>query len=135
MTLQIISLIALFLGRPLDYMATIYDLGGIDAIAVVEYESQFNPRAFRREIDGTSYGLFQLYDKYHVQFRNDPLSHIITGVEFLEECKEKSRGSFSRAYSIYNSGTSWISIKKGEEVEALRLKIEKFLFLHLSKEV
>lgn len=128
---QAALLIAIFLHHPPDYIQCVLEIGGIDAVAVVEYESRFNPRAWRREIDGTSWGLFQLYDKCHKQYREDILLHIVAGTEFLAECKKVSGGSLARAYSIYNSGTSWISIKKGRQVERLRDRLLDVLVVGL----
>ena len=125
-------LLASFLHAPAGLIATVYDMGGIDAVAVVTFESQWNVRAWRVEVRGhTSFGLFQLDDEWHPQYRDDVLLHIATGVEFLGECKSVSGGSLARAFSIYNSGTSWRSIAKGREVEKLRAAMEWWLFIHL----
>jgi hypothetical protein len=83
-------------------------------------------RAWRREREGSSYGLFQLYDKYHPQYRDDLLLHIVVGVAFLAECKEGR--SLARAYSVYNSGSPRRSIAKGREVMALRDGMAMYLW-------
>jgi uncharacterized membrane protein YuzA (DUF378 family) len=58
-------LIAMMLGRPPGLVYTVYDMAGLSGVCVVEAESQFNEHAWCREArGGTSYGLFQLYDKY-----------------------------------------------------------------------
>jgi hypothetical protein len=147
MTPEAALLIALLLGRPAGLVSTVYAMGGLDAVAVVYYESRFNERAWRREREGSSFGLFQLYDKYHEQYRDDLLLHIVTGVAFLEECKNgaafpgvsitgpeqrnirsQPRLSLARAYSIYNSGSPRRSIAKGREVEALRDGMAMYLW-------
>jgi hypothetical protein len=51
-TAEAAMLIALLLGRPAGLVSTVYAMGGLDAVAVCEYESQFNPRAWRREREG-----------------------------------------------------------------------------------
>jgi hypothetical protein len=110
----------LALGRPTGLVENVYAMGGIDAVAVVEYESQFNPKAHRREYEGTSWGLFQLWSKCHKQYRHDLLLHMVAGLAFLEECKVKGRGNIAVSYSIYNSGGPRKSIDKGKKVQALR---------------
>jgi hypothetical protein len=129
MTPEAAMLIAMLLGRPAGLISTVYAMGGLDAVAVCEYESQFNPRAWRREREGSSWGLFQLYDKYHPQHREDLLLHIVTGVAFLAECKEGR--SLARAYSVWNSGSPRRSIAKGREVEKLRAAMEWWIWMHL----
>jgi hypothetical protein len=150
MTVEAALLIAMLLGRPAGLVSTVYAMGGLDAVAVVYYESRFNERAWRREREGSSFGLFQLYDKYHEQYRDDLLLHIVTGVAFLEECKNgaafpgvsitgleqrnirsQPRLSLARAYSIYNSGSPRRSIAKGREVEKLRAAMEWWIWMHL----
>jgi hypothetical protein len=83
-------LLAVLLHRPFGLVLTIYDVAGIDGVAVVEYESQFNDHACRVEPEGTSWGLFQLYSKYHKQYRDDLLLHIVEGASFWAECVDKS---------------------------------------------
>jgi hypothetical protein len=140
-------MLAIYLNAPIGLVSTVFDMGGIDAVCVVYYESRFNERAWRREREGSSWGLFQLYDKYHEQYRDDLLLHIVTGVAFLEECKNgaafpgvsitgpeqrnirsQPRLSLARAYSIYNSGSPRRSIAKGREVEALRDGMAMYLW-------
>jgi hypothetical protein len=110
-------LIALLLHRPPGLVSTVYEMAGLSGVCVVEYESQFNDHAFRREeLGGTSYGLWQLYDRCHEQYRSDILLHIVAGVFFWSKCMEKGNGSIARAYSIYNSGSPTRSIEKGRAV-------------------
>ena len=123
-------LLASLLHRPSGLVDAVYQAGGLDSVSVVECESQFNEKAWRREPEGTSYGLFQLYSKYHEQYRDDLLLHIVAGVSFLAQCIAKG-GSLARAYSIYNSGTTWKSIKQGREVERRRDSWAMYLWRHL----
>jgi hypothetical protein len=117
--MDVALLLAALLHRPYGLVDNVYAMGGIDAVAVVEYESQFNPKAFRREYEGTSWGLFQLWSKCHEQYRHDLLLHMVAGVAFLAECKVKG-GSLARSYSVYNSGSPHKSIAKGLAVTRLR---------------
>jgi hypothetical protein len=120
-------ILSLLLHRDLDLVWAVYEAGGVDAVAVVECESEFNWKAVRRESEGTSWGLFQLYDKYHKQYRNDLYQHIVTGAQFLEECKEKAGGDFVAAVSLYNSGSLTKSRKWGERVRRERDRLEWWL--------
>ena len=120
-------LLSLFLHRDLALVRAVYEIGGIDAVAVVEMESRFNPTACRREPDGSSFGLWQLYDKYHDQHRNNLYQHIITGAAFLEECKVRAGGDFVRAVSLYNSGSMTKNRKWGERVKRERNRLEWWL--------
>ena len=148
-------MLAALLHRDPSLVACVYEMGGLDAVVVVEYESQFNPRAWRRETEGTSWGLFQLYSKCHKQYRDDLLLHIVAGVEFLKECEIRAEGqeactwasrmdpdgtntdasptahSLAIAYSIYNSGSPWKSIAKGRAVERKRDSLALYLWRRL----
>ena len=120
MVSHVALMLALLLHRPPGLVSTVLEMGGIDAVAVVECESQFNPSAWRREPEGTSWGLFQLYDKFHPQYRDDLLLHIATGVEFLEKCKLDAGGNFTRAISLYNSGWLFGNVKWADHVKRVR---------------
>src|SRR5271157_766489 len=86
-------MLAALLGRDPHSVDAVWQAGGLDAVAVVECESHFNERALRREPRGhTSWGLFQIDDEFHPQYRDDLLLHIVEGVRFLNECKEKTDG-------------------------------------------
>ena len=143
-------LLALYLHRPVDRVAMVYAAGGVEAVAVVEMESHFNPRAERREPQGSSWGLFQLYDRYHKQHRGDLAEHIRAGVAFLEECKlRQGRGypvrgseptaerdrlhrpspSFAAAVARYNGGLhpGPYSLAWGRKVEKKRDELVRWL--------
>jgi hypothetical protein len=114
-------ILAIYLQAPVGLVSTIYDVAGIDGVAVVYYESQFNERACRRELRGhTSWGLWQLDDEWHEQYRDDLLLHIVRGTVKWKEDMCAASGNISVAYSIYNSGSPRKSIDKGKRVRALR---------------
>ena len=145
-------IIALLLNRPVGLVKTVYDMAGLSGVCVVEYESQFNEHAWCKEArGGTSYGLFQLYDKYHPQYRDDLLLHLVYGAEFWKACLEKANGGAGRmvvnrplqgpcfkpmtsapsiavAYSYFNSGNSRTSIIKGKAVEAKYNSLAMYLW-------
>ena len=124
--IDIALLLALALGRPVGLVSTVYDVAGIDGVALVEYESRFNERAVRREPRGfTSFGLFQLDSEWHPQWRDDLLLHIVEGASFWEACKAKAGGNIAVAFSWYNSGSPSKSIKKGLEVARLRDRLAR----------
>jgi hypothetical protein len=120
-------LLALLLHRPPALVASVYEAAGLDGVAVVECESQFNPRALRREPRGhTSWGLFQLDDEWHAQHRGDLLLHIVTGAAFLAQCK---RGvTFAQAVSLYNSGSVDGNLTWGRYVERRRDSLALYLW-------
>jgi hypothetical protein len=120
-------LLAAILHAPYAYVELVYSWGGLDAVCVVNYESQFNPRCRRAEPEGDSFGLFQLYSKYHKQYRTDIVRHVIAGSAFLAGCKRKG-GTLAKGYSVYNSGTTWKSIKAGREVERRRDELARFVY-------
>jgi hypothetical protein len=120
-------LLAAYLHRSPALVSTVFDMGGLDAVAVVECESNFNETARREEPGGTSYGLFQLYDRYHPQYRTDLLMHIVEGVRFLEECKEGR--TLAQAVSVYNGGKNpgEYSRRWGKRVERKRDELSRWL--------
>lgn len=143
-------LLALYLHRPVDLVSRVYAAGGVDAVAVVEMESHFNPLTERREPQGSSWGLFQLYDRYHAQHRGNLAAHIRAGVAFLEKCKQawdsvagraNDRGvsipftpaspalSFAAAVAHYNGGThpGAYSLAWGKRVEKKRDELVRWL--------
>ena len=124
----VVALLAFALRAPIPLVQAVYDFSGLDGVCVVEYESRFHPNALRKEPHGTSYGLFQLYDKYHQQHRDDLMAHIATGAAFWEACMERTHRDVARAYSLYNSGSSWKSIKKGFAVQHRRDSLALYLW-------
>jgi hypothetical protein len=127
--IEIALLLSLLLHRPLPLVEHVFAMGGIDAVAVVECESEFNPRALRREPAGISRGLFQLYDRYHPQYRIDILLHVVEGVWFLNECKEGR--TFAAAVSVYNSGSPVKSLAWGKYVERRRDSWALYIWRHV----
>jgi hypothetical protein len=116
--------------RPADLIAEVYWMSGVEGVAVVEYESQFNPHAWRLEPDGTSYGLWQLYSRCHKQYRDNLLLHIGTGATFWKACMAQG-GTIACSYSLYNSGSPWRSITKGRQVEAKYNSLCSYLWRRL----
>ncbi len=111
-----VSLIAAILGRPAPLVQKVYLSFGYDpilAVAVVEGESQFKPNALRIECDkegrkiGTSYGLFQLFDKFHPQYRDDLDAHIRYGATFLLLKIIETGGRRKAALIAYNGGEKY----------------------------
>jgi len=130
--IDVALLLAALLGRPAGIVSTIYDIGGIDMVCLIEYESQYNDRACRREAKGgESWGLFQLWSKYHEQHRDDLLLHVVAGASFWASCLEKGRGNIAVSYSWYNSWDPRKSIAKGREVERLRDNLALYIYRHL----
>ena len=124
-------LLAAYLHRPLFLVEKVYSEGGVDAVAVVEMESRFNPRAWRREPRGhSSWGLFQIDNEWHSQYRGDLDAHIAEGVRILRECE--MGGTFSEAIARYNGGTNHgaYSIAWGKQVEAKRDELSRWLWNH-----
>ena len=109
----------------------VYRAAGLDGVAVVWCESSFNPKACRREPNGTSWGLWQLYDLWHEQYRTDQEKHIESGAVFLQLCKDKAKGDFVKAVSIYNSGSPTRSRPWGSRVVGLRDSLAHYLWLRL----
>jgi hypothetical protein len=124
----IAAMLAAAMNRPADLIAEVYWMSGLEGVAVVEYESQFNPRAYRREAaGGTSWGLWQLWDKCHKQYRDNLLLHCGTGASFWKACL-RSGGTVERGYSLYNSGSPWRSIEKGKCVERKYNSLRMYLW-------
>ena len=130
-------LLAAFLHVPLHPLAFVYSEGGLDAVAVVSFENwTWKLDAVRIERDsqgyviGTSYGLGQLFDRYHKQWRDDPLMHIVTMLEFLRKCAAGSI-DLAHTYSWYNSWTPDKSLEKGKRVQKIRDRLHRWLVAHM----
>jgi hypothetical protein len=114
--------LAAYLHAPLGPVKTVWELGGLDAVAVVTCESQWQEHAWRRESGHhTSWGLFQINDGYHRQYRDDLLMHIVTGVSFLNECKARTK-TLAGAIVLYNGSYAW-----GLTVERKRDELVRWL--------
>jgi hypothetical protein len=125
------AMLATPMHRPADLIAEVYWMAGLEGVAVVEYESRFNPCACKREVKGgTSWGLWQLWDRYHKQYRSDALLHMGTGSAFWKNCMAKG-GTVARAYSIYNGGNPYRSIAKGRAVKRKLDSLTLFVWRHL----
>ena len=123
--LEIVLLAAVLNRQPLLVKA-VYDCGGLDAVALVECESDFDPRAKRKEPRGhTSWGLFQLDDEWHKQHRDNLSLHIWEGVWFLTQCKIASKDNLAGAVQLYNGSRVW-----GRVVEKKRNSLAMYLWRH-----
>ena len=114
-----------------NIVQAVHMASGIDGVALCRMESRFYPRALRREPSGTSWGLFQLYDRYHKQSRWDIMTHIGTGAAFLAECKQGR--TFSSAVAVFNGGPhpGPYSLEWGRKVEAERDSLALWLWRKL----
>ncbi len=128
---MIVLWLCIYLHAPQYLVEKVYLRGGLDDVAVVTMESQWNPHAFRYERDrsgkiiGTSYGLQQLFDKCHSQYRNDIDAHIAEGVRWLMKCEQGN--DFERAVSMYNSGSPAGNLAWGHLVNAKRDELARWI--------
>ncbi len=98
-------LLAAYLSRPPALVQLVYDRAGVDGVAVVECESQFYPQALRREPrNHTSWGLWQIDDEWHPQYRFDLGKHNEEGARIWEEALAQAGGDFTRGVAHYNGG-------------------------------
>lgn len=98
--------IALLLRVPYGPVEVAYAMAGLDGVAVITCESQWNQMAFRHEPRGhTSWGLWQIDNEYHEQYRGDLLLHLVAGAVIWRDCLEKACGNFTLAVRLYNSGS------------------------------
>ncbi len=111
-------LVARILCRPADlvwlvYQKAEYSVDPVVACATVEFESWFNPHAFRLERDkrgkviGTSWGLWQICDRWHPQFRENLGLHCWYGAAYLAWCIHVERGDVRRGLRRYNGPAGW----------------------------
>jgi len=87
------------------------------AVALVEYESGFDPDSWCYEYDsagkviGTSYGLYRLFSLYHPQYRDNLPRHIAYGAGFLLclllTYRRAGDAAVLFALSHYNAGKPW----------------------------
>lgn len=121
-------LLAIYLHRPPALVEQVYRAGGLDAVAVVEMESNFILRAERREPRGhSSYGLWQLDDEWHPQYRNNLAAHVAYGARFLAECKQGR--TLAQAAAVYNGGSRPGAYSRawGAKVERKRDELARWL--------
>ena len=113
-------LVAQILSRPVDLVILVWEKAKysgypIESCALVEFESLFNPHAFRFERDergkviGTSWGLYQRCDIWHEQFRDNLALHCWAGAAHLAWCIHVERGDMKRGLTRYNgaAGGPW----------------------------
>jgi hypothetical protein len=125
-------ILATLLHRSPSLIEKVYQSAGLDGVSVVWCESRFVKTALREEPRGhTSWGLFQLNNEWHPQYRNNLNLHIAIGASFLADCK---RGrSFRDAVAVYNGGPKpkAYSIRWGKKVEKKRDNFALYLWRHL----
>jgi hypothetical protein len=124
-------LLAAYLNASPVLVGLVYSEAGLDGVAVVCEESHFDPRAERVEPEGTSWGLWQLYDRYHDQHRGDIIAHNIAGAAFLAECKARGGHDLATAVSWYNAWHPTRSLEWGRRVQARRDDLAHWLWLKL----
>lgn len=104
--LNIVLLMATFLHHPVWLVQKAYDVGGINLVANFEMESNFRPNVVRNEGHGwNSYGLGQINNHYHPQYRNNLQKHIEEANKILLNCMKVAKGNFPIAIAHYNGGT------------------------------
>jgi hypothetical protein len=121
-------LLAALLHRDPNLVSEVYWMAGLDGVSVVECESQFNPRALRVEPRGhTSFGLWQIDNEWHEQYRGNLLLHIDKGAEILRDCAGRD---LSTKVSHYNGGDfpGAYSIAWGKTVEKRRDSLALYLW-------
>ena len=129
---MIVAVLAMYLHQPAPLVDLVYAAGGIDAVAVVQCESHFHPQAMRLEPRGhSSWGLFQLDNEWHLQWRYDLGRHIKDGAAVLAECETKTHGDFAAAISIYNSGSQIKALAWGRHVARVRDDLAHWLWMAL----
>jgi hypothetical protein len=126
--------LSLLLHQPYGLVETVYYFSGIDGVAVVTMESQWNARAWRREPRGfTSWGYFQIDSEWWPQYREDILLHLAQGAAILAECKVKARGDFALAVAIFNGGehpcsySLWWGRKVKDKRDSLMLAVRRMV--------
>jgi len=113
-----IVLISLALHRPQPLVARVYDAAPVDpvlACAVVETESWFKPTAWHANRDkagkvwSTDYGLYQLCDAFHPQYRNDLYAHVRYGGALVARLEIAAGGDRWKALAKYNTDPAYPS--------------------------
>jgi hypothetical protein len=105
--LSIVVLMATFLHHAPALVQKVYDVGGINLVSNVEMESHFNPTVVRNEGHGwNSYGLGQINNHYHNQYRNNLQKHIEEANRILLDGMRVAKDNFAVAVAHYNGGTN-----------------------------
>lgn len=87
----------------------IYDVDVILATSLMRTESEFNPKAFNRNTNGSvDRGLFQLNDNSFPGLTNSEFydidKNILCGIKHLRYCLNESNNNVVKALAIYNAG-------------------------------
>ena len=128
--LNIVLLMATFLHHPVWLVEKAYNVGGINLVTNVEMESNFRPNVVRNEGRGwNSFGLCQLNNHYHPQYRNNLRKHLEEGNKFLLDCMKVAKNNFAVAIAHYNGGTHppKVSYDWGKKVEKKRTQILHYI--------
>jgi len=111
-----VVLIALALHRPQTLVARVYDAALVDpvlACAVVEYESWYKVDAWHGNYDksgklvSTDWGLYQLNNLYHPQYRNDLYAHVRYGGALVARLEIAADGDRWKALRGYNTDPAY----------------------------
>ena len=127
---EVVLLLAMLMKRPPALVDAVFHSGGLECVAVVEMESNFSPRALRREPRGhTSYGLFQINDEWHPQYRYSLSAHIAEGVKIWRDCPGDT---VAIKVSHFNGGTfpGEYSIQWGQRVQRKYDSLAMYIWLH-----
>lgn len=73
-------------------------------IALVTGESSWNPRAVHYNRGSNDYGLFQLNNLWHNQYRSDINRHIEEGIKHYKWCLDTEHNNERNALGRYNTG-------------------------------
>jgi len=131
------ALIAVTLHRPMDMVQRVWESARYYpelAVAVVEVESQFYPRAERKYKDGSSdWGLWQLNSRWHTQYRGDLTKHTWYGSGYLLTLlityRKGGSGATAAALSHWNHGDQYNGIWYAVRVLAVMDKIKLVLMI------
>jgi hypothetical protein len=124
--------IALLLRVPYGPVEAAYAMAGLDGVAVITCESQWNEKALRREPRGhTSWSYWQIDDEWHEQHRGDTLLHLATGAAIWQACMSKTMNNFTLAVRLYNSGSRTKGLAWSETVREKRDMLAIYLWRRL----
>ena len=124
--------IALLFHVPRGTVEFVYGTCGLEGVAVIACESQWNERAFRHEPRGhTSWGYWQIDDEWHEQHRDDVLLHLAAGAAIWQQCMDAALGNFTLAVRLYNSGSRTKAIAWSEQVRRFRDSLALYVWRHV----
>jgi hypothetical protein len=83
----------------------------IVSLVSLETKGTWDPNIVADDTHG--FGLFQLDDRYHKQFREDLDAHINYGLDFFKNLLSRSKDDYSKALSRYNTGNEQAGLTNG----------------------